>query len=40
MRRETGTAVDIDALSDEWGHEPDGDKPRVIERIEDLPDVE
>jgi len=40
MRREVETEVDIDALSDEWSHAPDVDKPRLIERIEDLPDLE
>jgi hypothetical protein len=40
MRGEVETEVDLDALADEWGHEPDVDKPRIVERIEDLPDLE
>jgi len=40
MRREVETEVDIDALSDEWGHTPHVDKPQLIARIEDLPDLE
>lgn len=40
MRRVVENELDIDALADEWGHEQDVDRPRVIERIEHLPPLE
>lgn len=39
MRREVETEVDVDALSKKWDEET-VDRPRIIKRIEDLPDLE
>jgi hypothetical protein len=39
MRREIEKERDIEALAEKWDQEP-GDKPRIIKRIEDLPDLD